>query len=167
MQSITADGAKHQTKTTLKNSTLRCHQRLSRSLGVDEIAAFMDFALANTGQASSGNGPILVHDAAGFSCVRAGPLFEVFSGGWVDSWCGVGGVVLARRGSSCSNFSRVQAGTAAKCGFCDPSKKPCLRALLGLQQYFTKHDQPDSWVAMRCVCPHSFSFCRWCQRITD
>jgi len=47
--------------------------------------------------------------------------------------------------------SGVQAGTAATCGFCDPSKNPCLRALLGLQQYFTKHDQPDSWVAMRCV----------------
>ena len=47
--------------------------------------------------------------------------------------------------------SGVQAGTAATCGFCDPSKNPCLRALLGLQQYFTKHEQPDSWVAMRCV----------------
>eukprot|EP01046_Picozoa_sp_COSAG06_P073283 COSAG06_NODE_21839_length_743_cov_1.375776_1_plen_127_part_10 len=39
--------------------------------GVDEIAAFLDFALANTGQVSSGNGPVYVHDARGFTAVAA------------------------------------------------------------------------------------------------
>ena len=48
--------------------------------GVDEIAAFMDFALANTGQASSGNGPILVHDAAGFDAVGALQLYRARKG---------------------------------------------------------------------------------------
>jgi hypothetical protein len=44
--------------------------------GVDEIAAFMDFALANTGQASSGNGPIFVYDSRGVNAVAAVQLFR-------------------------------------------------------------------------------------------
>lgn len=48
--------------------------------GVDEIAAFMDFALANTGQASSGNGPIYVQDARGFDAVGAVQLFRARRG---------------------------------------------------------------------------------------
>lgn len=48
--------------------------------GVDEIAAFLDFALANTGQDSSGNGPVYVHDARGFTAVAAIQLFRARRG---------------------------------------------------------------------------------------
>ena len=42
--------------------------------------------------------PCHAHQPFFICCVRAGPLFEVFSAGWVECWCGVGGVVLARWG---------------------------------------------------------------------
>ena len=48
--------------------------------GVDEITAFLDFALASTGQASSGNGPVYVHDARGVSAVGAIQLFRARRG---------------------------------------------------------------------------------------
>jgi hypothetical protein len=48
--------------------------------GVNEIAAFLDFALESTGQESSGNGPVYVHDARGFNAVGAVQLFRARRG---------------------------------------------------------------------------------------
>ena len=45
--------------------------------------------------------PCHAHQSFFICCVRAGPLFEVFSAGWVECWCGVGGVALACWGRAC------------------------------------------------------------------
>ena len=46
------------------------------SAGVDEIATFLDFALNNTGQKSSGNGPLYVSDSRGLKAAVAVQLFR-------------------------------------------------------------------------------------------